>query len=332
MPTILSFVAVSGGSPTRASLEVLTRCREIGVAQGWDVEAVVLAADLAGAAEAAGRHGASRVHVVSDAVFGQHLNVPVLDALAQVIEQVQPRVVAFPSSEGVKDVLGALSARLAAPALADVSHFEITSDGVEATRPVMAAKFLARVSAPGSWSGAGSGEPVLVSVRSGSYAAEEAPAGGEAAAVDFSFDDSRLAQTLRDVAQAASGAVDLNEARVVVSAGRGVRDEEGKRLVEELAEVTGAAIGASRAVVESGMFPATTQIGQTGKVVSPELYFAVGLSGAIQHTAGMSNSRVIVAINKDADAPIFQMATFGLVGDLYAILPALIEEIRKAKG
>jgi electron transfer flavoprotein alpha subunit len=150
--------------------------------------------------------------------------------------------------------------------------------------------------------------------------------------VDFQFDAGGLRQTLREVVGAATGAVDLNEARVVVAAGRGVKDEAAKALVEALAEVTGAAIGASHAVVEKGMFPATAQIGQTGKVVSPELYFAVGISGAVQHVAGMNNSRVIVAVNQNADAPIFDVATYGIVGDLYQVLPPLIEEIKRIKG
>ncbi len=324
VPTILSYVAVQGGKPTRAALEVLTRCRQIGAAKGWDVAAVIVAPDARAFADEAGRYGATKVFAVSDSVFENPLNAPVIAALAAVIEQEQPAVVAFPSSEGVKDVLGALAVRTGASVLPDVASFEVTGDGaVEALRPVMAAKFMARTRAEGA--------PVFVSVRSGSYQAEEAPAEAQVEDVAFSFDASRLKQTLREVAAATSGAVDLSEATVVVAAGRGVKDEAARHLVDELARVTGAALGASRAVVETGMFPATAQIGQTGKVVSPEVYFAVGISGAVQHVAGMSNSRIIVAINRDADAPIFQVATYGLVGDLYQILPALIEEIKRTQ-
>ncbi len=327
MPTILSYVAVSGGTPTRASFEVLTRCRQIAETQGWDLAAVVLAPDAEAFAEAAGRYGAATVYAVSSPDFEHALNPPVLAALASVIELAQPAVVAFPSSEGVKDVLGALAVRTGGAALADVSEFDVSDGAVEALRPVMAAKFMARSRAE-----AADGSPVLVSVRSGSYIDEEAPVEPTVETVVFESDASTVRQTLREVVAAASGAVDLSDARVVVAAGRGVKDEEGKRLIEELAEVTGAAIGASRAVVESGMFPATAQIGQTGKVVSPDIYFAIGVSGAIQHVAGMNNSRIIVAINSNPDAPIFDVATYGIVGDLYKVLPPLIEELRKAKG
>ncbi len=328
MPTILSFVALSNGQLTRASLEVLTRCRALAAEQGADLAAVVLApnAGAAGAAaEAAQRYGAQTVYTVADPAFEHALNAPVLQALEAVIEKAQPSLVAFPSTEGVKDVLGALAVRTGGAVVADVAEFEMKDGGVEALRPVMAAKFLARTRAE-----AAAGTPVLVSVRSGSYVAEESPVAGTVEAV--ALESRRPQQTLREVVAGVAGGVDLADARVVVAAGRGVKDDAARRLVEELAEVTGAAIGASRAVVETGMFPATAQIGQTGKVVSPEVYFAVGVSGAIQHVAGMSNSRIIVAVNNNADAPIFDVATYGLVGDLYEVLPALIAEIKNSSA
>lgn len=322
MPTILSYAAVQGGTPTRASLEVLTRARELAQAGGHDLAAVVVAPDASAAADALGAYGASTVYAVSDA-GEQHLNAPLVAALQAVIRQAQPALVLFPSSEGVKDVLGALAVRVDAAVLPDVTEVDWADGGVEALRPVMASKFMARARAEGAC--------VLVSVRPGSYEASEAPVEAHVEAVPLATGADGAAATLREVVGATAGGPDLADARVVVAAGRGVKDEAAKALVEELADVLGAAIGASRAVVESGAFPATAQIGQTGKVVSPDLYIGVGISGAIQHVAGMVGSRTIVAINSNPDAPIFDVATYGIVGDLYAVLPPLIEEIRAAK-
>lgn len=324
MSTILTYVAVQNGSPSRASLEALTRARQIAEGQGATLAAVVFAMDASGVAGELGRYGAQKVFLVSDPIFAKHINAPVLAGLEAVVSEAKPSLVVFPSSEGVKDVLGALAVRTGASVLPDVASFEVKDGGVEALRPVMASKFMARTRAEGNL--------VLVSVRAGSYQAIEAPTEATVVELDFSFDQGSLRQTLREIVGSAAGSVDLADAQVVVAAGRGVRDEEGKRLVDELADVLGAAIGSSRAVVEAGMFPATAQIGQTGKVVSPDLYIGVGISGAIQHVAGMSNSGTIVAINTNPDAPIFDIATYGIVGDLYKVLPILIEEIRKAKA
>lgn len=321
METVLSYVETQADGIKRSSLEILTRSRQIAEERGDQLAAVVLSPHPELHVEQLARHGATKIFTVRNDVFAEHLNVPVLDALQAVAKRVEPELMVFPSSESVKEILGALSIRLDAAVLPDVSAFEETDSGAEALRPVLAAKFLARVRAER--------KPVLISVRSGAYVAEEKPVEADTEAIDVPFDASSLKQTLRDVVTAREGTIDLSEARVVVAAGRGVRDERGKELVEELADRLGAAIGSSRAVVESGLFPASSQIGQTGKVVAPDLYVALGISGAIQHVAGMASSRVIVAVNKDADAPIFDIATYGIVGDLYEIIPRLIEQFKK---
>ncbi|MEX1054741.1 MAG: electron transfer flavoprotein subunit alpha/FixB family protein [Rhodothermales bacterium] len=325
MGTILSYIEVQDGHAKRSSLEVLSHCRRIADEHGDELAAVVLSATEADVtsrvASQAARHGAATIYTITHPAFERHLNVPVLAALAEVAAKVDPDIIAFPSSESVKEILGALAIRLNGASLPDVSEFDRSEGGVEAHRPVLASRFLARARAEG--------RPVLVSVRAGSYSAAESPVEARVEEVPFEFDQGSARQTLREVVTATEGTVDLSEARVVVAAGRGVRDERGKQLIEELARTLGAAIGSSRAVVESGHFPASSQVGQTGKVVSPDLYIAVGISGAIQHVAGMSNSRIIVAINKDPDAPIFQSATFGIAGDLYEVLPKLIEALKQ---
>lgn len=321
MSSVLAFVALQGASITRSSLEVLSAARELSSETGRPFEALMLAVDAKPHLEQLASYGPRRIHVIENEAFATHHNEVIGKALTHALGQIQPDVFVLPSTEGVKDVLGALSVKTGMSAVPDVATLQIGEDAVEATRPVMAAKFMARVSAP---------LPAIVSVRSGSFSAEEAQEASEPEIqyVDFSVDETELRLIVRDVAKAIGGAVDLSDARVVVAAGRGIRDEEGKKLIEELASIFNAAIGSSRAVVENGLFEATTQIGQTGKVVSPDLYFAVGISGAIQHAAGMQNSRVIVAINRDADAPIFKYATYGIVGDLFKVLPLLIEQLR----
>jgi len=320
MGSILVYLSVQDGRIKRSSLEALSRAKQISEAGGRSTEAVILGSSAPSLAESAAQYGASRVYTVNNPVFDSHLNAPLVSALSAVIEKVSPSLVVAASTESVKDILGSLAVRCDAAVLPDVASFDMSSDEVSAQRPVMAAKMMA--------SAHSSHALVFVTVRSGSYEAVESPVSLESEEIEFEFDATTLGLTLREIVKTTGDTVDLSEANVVVAAGRGVRDKEGRALIEELASITGAAIGASRAVVETGLFPATAQIGQTGKVVSPELYFAVGISGAIQHVAGMSNSRVIVAINKDADAPIFDVATYGLVGDCFKILPLLNAELK----
>jgi electron transfer flavoprotein alpha subunit len=252
------------------------------------------------------------------------MNTPLLKALTKVMDEADPYVFAFASTEGTKDILGALAASQDAAVLSDISEFELTGNGVKAKRPVMAAKILSETEA--------SGNKILISVRSGSYDLAESETDSEVVDVEFSIDESEIRATLREIISASGDKVDLSEAETIVAAGRGAKDDEGQKLINELASVLHAGVGASRALTEAGIMDPSLQIGQTGKVVSPQLYIAVGISGAIQHVAGMANSKVIVAINKDPDAPIFDIADYGIVGDLYKVLPPFIEELKKIKG
>jgi len=322
MGVILSYVAIQDGKIKRSSLEVLSRSRAIARSAGHTVKAVIIHPAAADFVAAVSDYGPDEVITVADAVFELHRNEPLRAALAAVINKEQPLLVTFASTEAVKDILGALAVRTGGAAIPDVSSYELTSDGVKALRPVMASKVLASTISKSSIS--------LVSVRSGSYDAIVEPSTPTVTPFEFSFDVSSMRVDLKEVKTASGGTVDLSEAEVVIAAGRGIKDQEGKAMIEKLASMLNGAVGASRAVTESGLFPATLQIGQTGKVVSPQLYFAIGISGAIQHVAGMANSKVIVAINKDADAPIFQVADYGIVGDLNKIVPAFIQKLEQA--
>jgi len=324
MATILTYVATAEGKIKRSALEVLSHSRTLAQSGGHTLEAVILDANPDAFIDTLKNYGPSKIYTVKSPLFANHLNAPVTEALAKVVDQAKPFLVTFASTESTKDVIGALASRFDAAAIPDVASFNLSGNSVEALRPVMAAKILSKTASDASLT--------LVSVRSGSYDATEAPSSAEVVNVDFDFDEGGLRAILKEVISGSGDKVDLSEAEVVVAAGRGIKDAEGVKLIDDLADALGAAIGASRAVTESGLFSPSLQIGQTGKVVSPQLYFAIGISGAIQHVAGMANSKVIVAINKDADAPIFQYATYGLVGDLFKIVPLLTEEIRKIKA
>lgn len=335
MNSLLTIITIQDGKIKRSSLEVLSRCVTLAQSLGAQADALIVHENPDAFTAAVSSYGANTIYTVRDPLFKSHLNAPLVRAVSQAVESLKPSVVAFASTEGTKDILGALSAATGMPAIPDVASFDVAQGAgggckVSAKRPVMAAKILANVTSEA--------ETVLVSVRSGSYDAVEREGAGSGAgagtvkALDFSFDPGSLKLTLREIVKAAGGKVDLSEAEAIVAAGRGVRDEEGKKLIDDLAEVLNAGIGASRALTESGVYDPSLQIGQTGKVVSPQLYIAVGISGAIQHVAGMANSKVIVAINKDPDAPIFEVADYGIVGDLYKVLPAFTEELRKIKA
>ena len=359
----LHLLTVQNGGIKRSSLEVLSRGRELvdSISQSneqsagnqAELHAVVCSPEVASWDEAKwaaelGAYGVDTVWSATDEAFKEHNSQALLSAMqsahAQATDQgAKPSVVAMASTEGVKDILGALSMRLGASVVADVSEFGVVAEGdgvlLTATRPVMASKANTHVRAQA--------QHVMVSVRSGSYGILEngvlengenqnaKPLNHQPVRIvplKIERADSKLQTQIREIITAAADTIDLNEAEAIVAAGRGVKDEAAKALIAELAGVLNAGIGASRALTEAGIYDPSVQIGQTGKVVSPQLYIAVGISGAIQHVAGITNSKVIVAVNKDADAPIFEVADYGIVGDLYEVLPALIAEIKRVKG
>ncbi len=324
MSTLLAYIAVSNGTIKRSSLEVLSHLRRQAEKHEHTLEAVIIDANASDFVDRLKKYGPSTIYTVEAPIFTKHINAPLLRALGMVIDEAKPYIFAFASTEGTKDILGRLSANQDAAVLSDVSQFELTGKGVEATRPVMAAKILSQ--------NAAASDRILLSVRSGSYDADEAEVESSVVKIDFNFDENELKSTLREITGASGDKIDLSEAETIVAAGRGARDEEAQKLVSELASLLNAGMGASRALTEAGIMDPSLQIGQTGKVVSPQLYIAVGISGAIQHVAGMTGSRVIVAINKDPDAPIFDVADYGMVGDLHKVLPPFIDELKKIRS
>lgn len=322
MSNILTVISVNDGKIKRATLEVLSRCSELAAQHNLPSCALVMAENTSQVADQLQQFGLDTIYTIEHPIFKNHLNTSVIRALSAAIDKINPRLVAFASTEGTKDILGAIAANKQAAALSDMSEFELTESGVKGKRPVMASKIISTVEA--------SGTPVFVSVRAGSYDVVEKESSPIVESIPFSIEE-ELRTTLKEIIRSATDRIDLAEADVVIAAGRGVKDEEGRNLIEELASVLKAGIGASRALTEAGDYDPGLQIGQTGKVVSPQLYIGVGISGAIQHVAGMANSKVIMAINRDPDAPIFEIADYGIVGDLYKILPPFIDELKKIK-
>ncbi len=324
MSTLLTFISVNNGKIKRSSLEVLSRCTQEATKLGFQSAALIIDENASQYSSQLDSYGVAKVYTVEGPHFKNHLNTPVLKALSTVMSQVKPKVMAFASTESSKDILGALAANQGIPALPDMSEFEVTDTGVKGKRPVMAAKIISSVEAEG--------DSIIISVRSGSYDLIDSPSKPEVESVEVNIGEAETKSVLKEIITASGDRIDLSEADVVVAAGRGVKDEEGRNLISELAGLLNAGIGASRALTESGAYDPSLQIGQTGKVVSPQLYIAVGISGAIQHVAGITNSKVIVAINKDPDAPIFDIADYGIVGDLYKVLPPFIDELKIIKG
>jgi electron transfer flavoprotein alpha subunit len=317
--TTLVFLEHHEGELLKGSLGVLARAARLGDAHG-----AILGSGVAGLAEQAGRFGASKVYVVDDPALESPLPQPRVDALAQIVRDSGVENVFFGQSVLAADLAAALAARLDAGLNWQLVDVEARDGGLVARQPALQDTVLVE----SGWSST----PRLALFRSGAFDAQETGGSAEVEQVSVSFEDFSTQATMLERAHAEDTGPSIEDADVIVAGGRGLGGPENFTLVEELAKALGGAVAATRAVVDAGWYPYSTQVGQTGKTVSPKLYIAVGISGAIQHKVGMQSSGTIVAINKDPHAPIFEFSDLGVVGDLHEIVPKLAELVRSARG
>jgi electron transfer flavoprotein alpha subunit len=308
------------GAFRKVTFEAISAARPIAQALGAEITAVVLGSGLEAAAADLGRFGAAKVLLADDPALADYTTDAYINVVAELIGQAQPAVVLLGATTQGKELAARLAARLGAAQATDCLELSVEGDQLMARRSMYGGKILADVAL--------SGTPAIAAIRPNTFSAGEEPAAG---AVEKVAVQTGEAKTELLGKQLESGKLDLTEADTIVSGGRGMGGPD-YAAIEALAEVLGAAVGASRSAVDEGWRPVTDQVGQTGKTVSPNLYVACGISGAIQHLAGMSSSKVIVAINKDPEAPIFAKADYGIVGDLFEVVPVLTEEINKLKG
>jgi electron transfer flavoprotein alpha subunit len=319
--------AGSNGSSRPISWEMLTAARQVASGlRSASVTGLFIGAGIADLARKWASGGADRVLIADGEQFAGLMPATAAAALTQAIAAAEPAVVLVPGTTAGRDYAPLVAARLGTGLAADCVSFAVENGALSAVRPVLGGRALTRISFPGQG-------PAMATVRSGSFAKAE-PGLTEPVVemldVALTHEDQRV--SLVETTPKGTGASRLDSAEVVVSGGRGLKEPAHFELVEELADAFGAAVGATRAVVDAGWRPHHEQIGQTGRTVSPRLYVAVGISGAVQHNVGMQGSDYIVAINRDPDAPIFKIASFGIVGDLFDVVPALTAEVRNAKS
>jgi len=312
------------GDIRKISYELVSEGRRLADSVGQGATAVLLGSGIKAKAATLASYGADRVLVADDPRLADYTTDAYVSVLESVVKANDPAILLLGASVQGKDLAARLAARLHVGLAQDCTGFDLADGKIVATRPIYAGKAYARVAFSESWPQMATARPNVLSLNE-----PDSSRTAEITDIDLSLDadtlKTRVVGTLRDE----SGRVDLTEADKIVSGGRGMKAPENYKILEELADLIGASVGASRSAVDAGWRPHTDQVGQTGKVVSPNLYIACGISGAIQHLAGMGTSKFIVAINKDPDAPIFQRADYGVVDDLFKVVPALTAELKK---
>lgn len=319
MAHVLVFTEFANGQLKKGALELLSAARK----SGLKIQALALGSGAKGLVDQLGKEGVDEALIADNVSFDKYNPELFTEVVAKVLEGKQPSVVLASSTMLARDLFPRVAARLNTGVTSDCTELEISGSGdVKTRRPMYAGKCTAEVAFESS-------ATKIVLMRPNQLTVTPASAAKSTTVEDVAVPSKDLATLIKDVVKGTSGKLDLTEANVIVSGGRGLKEAANFKVLEELADVLGATVGASRAVVDAGWVPHTMQVGQTGKTVAPTLYIAAGISGAIQHLAGMSGAKVIVAINKDANAPIFQKATYGIVGDALEVVPMLTQEFKK---
>jgi electron transfer flavoprotein alpha subunit len=318
MAEVLVLVEHAEGALKKVTSELITAARVLGEPAAVVVGKPGTAAPLVDGLKSA---GAAKIYVAESDAAENYLITPVVDVLAALAESATPAAVLLAASADGKEIAGRLAARIGSGLLVDVVDVQA---GPKAIHSIFGGAFTVEAQT--------NGDTPVISVRAGAIDAEPADGAGEQVTVEVPEPAENAAKVTSREPAVAGDRPELTEATIVVSGGRGVGSAENFHVVEELADSLGAAVGASRAAVDSGYYPGQFQVGQTGKTVSPQLYIALGISGAIQHRAGMQTSKTIIAVNKDEEAPIFEIADYGVVGDLFKVAPQLTEAVKARKG
>jgi electron transfer flavoprotein alpha subunit len=325
MANILAFAESRNGELRKVALEAVTAARRLADTTGGEVHALIVGAPgIASKAEQLAKYGADVVLVAESDAFSKYNPESASQIAADRLKGGSYRAAIFATSAEGRDLAPRVAGKLGAGIVTDVIDVKLDGDKLTVKHPMNIGKLIATVSIEGS--------PAIVALRPNTYSPVESGKAGRVENVQPSADPSASRVVVKELVTGERGKLDLAEAPVIVAGGRGLKAAENFKLVEDLADAFGnAAVGATRAVTDDGWRPHSDQIGQTGRLVSPQLYVAVGISGAVQHLAGMRTSKTIVAINKDKDAPIFKVADYGIVGDVFEIVPALTEAVREAR-
>jgi electron transfer flavoprotein alpha subunit len=326
--TILVVAEQREGKLNRVSLETIAAAQAIAAETGWTVEAAVFGSGVSGIAQEIAGRKVAKVYDIESDKLARYTPDGTVAALKDFLQQKQPRLVLMPHTYQVRDFAPKLVTVLGRTLISDAIGFRKEGDKLLFTRQMFQGKFAADVSFACE-------PPHFVTFQSGAFRGDKAEAGAAAAPVEtvnVQIADSVIRNKPEDPFKEAKQAVDLTQAEIIVSVGRGIKEQKNIELAKALAEALGGEIAASRPICDSGWLPMDRQIGSSGQTVAPKLYLAVGISGAIQHIVGMKGSRTVIAINKDAEAPIFEIADYGVVGNLFDIVPALTEEVKKSKA